>query len=251
MSTQLKHRRGTTAQHSTFTGASGEITIDTSKNTVVVHDGSTAGGYPLAKSSDLSTLATDSAVVHLAGNETIAGTKTFSSVISGDISGNAGTVTNGVVTTGSYADPSWITSLSGSKLTGTVVATNGVVTTGSYANPSWISSLAETKVLPSQTSNSGKYLTTNGTSTSWATVDALPLQTGNSGKYLTTNGTVASWATLNVDPNTTTKGLYEHANTINVAYSIASGNNAMSAGPVTLGTSGSVTVPNGSVWTIV
>jgi hypothetical protein len=49
---------------------------------------------------------------------------------------------------------------------------------------------------PSQTGNSGKFLTTNGTSTSWATVDALPSQTGNSGKYLTTDGTTASWATV-------------------------------------------------------
>jgi hypothetical protein len=36
------------------------------------------------------------------------------------ISGNAGTVTNGVYTTGSYADPAWITSLATSKLSGTV-----------------------------------------------------------------------------------------------------------------------------------
>lgn len=47
MSTQLKLRRGTTAQHSTFTGANGEITIDTDKKTVVVHDGTTAGGRAL------------------------------------------------------------------------------------------------------------------------------------------------------------------------------------------------------------
>jgi hypothetical protein len=49
---------------------------------------------------------------------------------------------------------------------------------------------------PSQTSNTGKYLTTNGTDTSWATVDALPSQTGQSGKYLTTDGTTASWDTV-------------------------------------------------------
>jgi len=49
---------------------------------------------------------------------------------------------------------------------------------------------------PSQTSNTGKYLTTNGTDTSWATVDALPSQTGQAGKYLTTDGTVASWDTV-------------------------------------------------------
>lgn len=50
-------------------------------------------------------------------------------------------------------------------------------------------------LIPSQTSNNGKFLTTNGTSMSWATVDALPSQTGNSGKFLTTNGTTASWET--------------------------------------------------------
>jgi len=38
---------------------------------------------------------------------------------------------------------------------------------GSYANPTWITSLAENKVLPTQSANSGKYLTTNGTATSW------------------------------------------------------------------------------------
>ena len=49
MTTAIKRRRGTTVQHSTFTGLEGEITIDTTKDTVVVHDGATAGGFPLAK----------------------------------------------------------------------------------------------------------------------------------------------------------------------------------------------------------
>lgn len=53
MTTSLRLRRGTTTQHSTFTGGAGEITVDTSKNTVVVHDGATAGGFPLAKASDV------------------------------------------------------------------------------------------------------------------------------------------------------------------------------------------------------
>ena len=55
-------------------------------------------------------------------------------------------------------------------------------------------------VVPSQTSNSGKYLTTDGTTSSWGVVDALPSQTGNSGKYLTTDGSAASWATVTTDP---------------------------------------------------
>jgi hypothetical protein len=32
----------------------------------------------------------------------------------------------------------------------------------------------------------------------WATLDALPSQSSNSGKYLTTDGTTASWGTLNL-----------------------------------------------------
>jgi hypothetical protein len=103
-------------------------------------------------------------------------------------------------------------------------------------------------VVPSQTSQSGKYLTTNGTTSSWATtvvpadysakgvilvgtgtgtyaaqtigtngqvltansaqadgvewttVNALPSQTGNNGRYLTTNGSTASWAAIVTDP---------------------------------------------------
>lgn len=53
MAKQLQIRGGTTEQHNTFTGASREITIDTSKNTVVVHDGYTPGGFPLAKESSV------------------------------------------------------------------------------------------------------------------------------------------------------------------------------------------------------
>lgn len=52
----IQLRRGTTAQHSTFTGLVGEVTVDTDKDTLVVHDGVTAGGYPLAKSTDTSGL---------------------------------------------------------------------------------------------------------------------------------------------------------------------------------------------------
>lgn len=48
MATQIQFRRGTTANTSTFTGAAGEITVDTDKSVVVVHNGSTAGGFPMA-----------------------------------------------------------------------------------------------------------------------------------------------------------------------------------------------------------
>jgi hypothetical protein len=45
----FQRRRGTTAQHSSFTGLLGEVTVDTDKKVTVVHDGSTAGGIPMAR----------------------------------------------------------------------------------------------------------------------------------------------------------------------------------------------------------
>lgn len=48
MSTQMQLRGGTTAETLLFTGAQREVTVDTDKNTAVVHDGVTPGGFPLA-----------------------------------------------------------------------------------------------------------------------------------------------------------------------------------------------------------
>lgn len=45
----IQFYRGTTAQHLGYTGPAGECTVDTTKNTLVVHDGVKAGGYPLVK----------------------------------------------------------------------------------------------------------------------------------------------------------------------------------------------------------
>ncbi len=52
MAKKLQLRGGTTLEHSTFTGAVREVTVDTDKDTLVVHDGATAGGIPLAKATD-------------------------------------------------------------------------------------------------------------------------------------------------------------------------------------------------------
>ena len=49
MATQVQFRRGTTTETSTFTGAFAEVTVDTTKDTCVVHDGVTAGGFPLLR----------------------------------------------------------------------------------------------------------------------------------------------------------------------------------------------------------
>jgi len=100
----------------------------------------------------------------------------------------------------------------------------------------------------------GQLLTWDNANTRWDAQDApvsLPDQSGHAGEYLTTDGTTASWAALDTDANSTTKGLYEHANTISANYTITSGNNAMSAGVMTINSGVTVTIPSGSRWAIV
>ena len=55
MAIQVKFRRGSNGQHSSFTGANGEITIDTTNKTIRVHDGVTVGGTRLAKINEIIT----------------------------------------------------------------------------------------------------------------------------------------------------------------------------------------------------
>ena len=81
MAKLLKLRRGTTSQHSSFTGAEGEATIDTDKDTLVVHDGSQAGGRPLARE-DMSNVSSSSITGRL-GTGSIASAKIAGDAIDG------------------------------------------------------------------------------------------------------------------------------------------------------------------------
>lgn len=67
--------RGTTAQHSGYTGPAGECTVDTTKNTLVVHDGVKAGGYPLVKEDH--TVTGDGYVLANGSRSTTIGSKTL------------------------------------------------------------------------------------------------------------------------------------------------------------------------------
>lgn len=61
MATRIKFRRGTSAQHAAFTGAAAEITVNTSKDTLVVHNGSTQGGVEILRA-DLDNLASGATI---------------------------------------------------------------------------------------------------------------------------------------------------------------------------------------------
>jgi hypothetical protein len=94
MADQLQLRGGTTAQHATFTGALREVTVDTDKKTVVVHDGSTAGGNPLLRQ-DLSNLpggTIDNADINASAG--IVDTKLATIATAGKVSNSATTATS-------------------------------------------------------------------------------------------------------------------------------------------------------------
>ena len=95
MAKLLKLRRGTTTQHGSFTGAEGEVTVDTDKETLVVHDGSTAGGHPVA-AEDMANVASASIAGRLA-NDSIATTKIAGGALPTDVTIAGANFTSGIV----------------------------------------------------------------------------------------------------------------------------------------------------------
>ena len=109
MAKLLKLRRGTTTQHGSFTGAEGEVTVDTDKETLVVHDGSTAGGHPVAaedmanvsSASIAGRLATDSiAVGKIAAGTLPSDVKVADANISGNLTIESADIVDGTIVNG-------------------------------------------------------------------------------------------------------------------------------------------------------
>lgn len=76
MSTQIQRRRGTSVEHASFTGAVGELTVDTTNNTVRVHDGATSGGHRLAKLTEIPTADPAYGLFYKTDRSSVAWTKT-------------------------------------------------------------------------------------------------------------------------------------------------------------------------------
>lgn len=103
MAKTLQFRRGTTAELSSVTGAVGELFVDTTKDTVVVMDGSTAGGSPLATEAYVGT-----AVSNLVDSAPGAlDTLNELAAALGDDANFATTVTNGIASAGGYANSAY------------------------------------------------------------------------------------------------------------------------------------------------
>ena len=79
-------------------------------------------------------------------------------------------------------------------------------------------------------------------------VDLTGLQDGHTIIY---NASTGQFQADSASSNITENVLFENASVLSTAYSITSGNNALSAGPITVDSGGSVTVPSGSRWVVV
>ena len=77
---------------------------------------------------------------------------------------------------------------------------------------------------------------------------AVPDQSGHAGQFLTTDGTTADWASVDGAKEGV---LWENSQTLANSYSIPNGKSAVTAGPVTLGSGVTVTLGATSRWVIV
>lgn len=198
------------------TGATGTWAIGISGNAATVTNGVyTSGDQTIAGiktfSSTISASITGNAAtvtngMYVTGDQTIAGTKTFSSTIAGSINGNAATVTNGLYSTGSYSDPTWLTTLAGSKVsgnisgnaanvTGTVAAANGGTGQTTYAVGDLLYASTTSALTRLAGVVTGNVLTSGGVSTApgWGKVGltthvngTLPIANGGTGTTSTT-----------------------------------------------------------------
>ena len=135
-----------------------------------------------------------------------------------DILGNAGAVTNGVYTSGSYANPSWITSLAAAKITGTVSIAQGG--TGQSDKTSAFDSLAPT--------------TTKGDMIVYTGTDNIRLPVGTDGQILVADSTETGgvkWFTSSGSGTVTSVGISPPA-------FLTAGSPVTSAGNITLSYSG-------------
>ena len=127
--TQVQFRRGTAAQNNSFTGASGEITVDTTNNTLRVHDGVTAGGYTVptlvAATGNLNVTGGISATGNITGNYFLGNGSLLSGIITSVANINNGTSNVTVTSSGGN-----ITVGIGGTSNVAVFATTGLFVTG-------------------------------------------------------------------------------------------------------------------------
>ena len=133
MATQVQFRRGTSAQNSAFTGAAGELSVDTDKDSLIVHDGSTQGGFEVAKD-DLSNVSTVGilTVGIVTGTTSIGVTNVYATTLYGNGSNLTGITAGATLSAGSGSQRVVVTSLTTGTMTS--AATDAELTYNSGTN---------------------------------------------------------------------------------------------------------------------
>lgn len=293
MATQVQFRRGTTAETASFIGAGGEVTVDTTKNTCVVHDGTQLGGFPLLRqdgsnselapgslgscalkfASDPNTgiispgpdqigfvtngilrlLADSSGNILISGNLTVSGSSTYSSP--------------GLFPSGSAASPSIAfssdtdTGIYNSGANEITLVTNGVDRL--TINSSGVISTPGSIELENQADL--RFYESTGSGTNFVAFQAPGSITSNLTWILpSTDATVAGYALVSDTAGNLSWGkaggaagggtddiFYENGQTVTTNYTLTTNKNAMSAGPITIDSGVTVTIPAGQYWSIV
>lgn len=126
----VQYRGGTTLEHAAFTGLLRELTVDTTKNTIVVHDGTTLGGFPLQRELiSGQTLKTINSESLLGSGNIVINIPVASTTVSGTVKvdGQSVTITDGVISVATLPTAS-TTVLGGVKVDGSsITITDGVI----------------------------------------------------------------------------------------------------------------------------
>lgn len=199
MPTVLQLRRGTTAQHSSFTGAEGEVTVNTSKDTLVVHDGSTQGGFEIALADLSNTTATtyaDFSVTDAGGDGSLTynnstGAFTYTGPSAAEVqahitAGTGVTVSSGVVSIGQAVATSDSPTFAGLTLTGNQTITGDILPSAdvTYSLGSSSYQWADVYVGPGSLYVNGQQVVSDNSGTITISADAnqdVSVQTSGSG----------------------------------------------------------------------